>query len=304
VTIDPTSNVTTVQSYVQTATSTASQTASNSCTVSGQNGCTVSEPSFGSCSGSSCTTTNTTSNGAATDLTLNGVPTMSPTLQTPTTSGCTAASNGNCAETMVYVDDNITISGPSSGAAIQNNAMVTVTANGNIQQTGNLLYATEPVTTTQNQIISGSSPACCNGDPIDTLIPSVQNMNQVLGLYTAVGEFQINPSSSGGNLETDAAIAMVSSSSSCTPSNNCGVFATPGNSVGTWTNIGGRVENSINGVNMNTSNVYFDRRFTARTNFAPPWFPQTSISLSDIMGASNQTQVTANRVTWVTATSP
>ena len=228
---------------------------------------------------------------------------MSSVLETPATSGCTTAASGACAEAMVYVDDSITISGPSSGAAVQNNAMLTVTANGNIQQTGNLTYATEPVTTTQNQIIAGSSPACCNGDPIDTLIPSVQNMNQVLGLFTSTGEFQLNPSSNNGNIETDAAVAMVSSSSSCTPSNNCGIFATPGNSVGTWTNIGGRVENSINGVNMNASNVYFDRRFTTRSNFAPPWFPQTSISLSDITGAtSNQTTITAQRVQWVTST--
>lgn len=294
ITIDPTTNVTTAQTYVQTVTSTLTQTATSSCNGSS---CTPSAPSSNSYNSGS--TTNSPSNGASTDLTLNGVPTMSTVLATPASSGCTAAADGACAETMIYVDGSTNVSGPSSGAAVQNNAMLTVTANGNIQQTGNLTYATEPVTTTQNQVVSGSSPACCSGDPIDTLIPSVTNMNQVLGLFTTAGEFQLNPTSNGGNLETDGSIASISSS--CTSS--CGMIATPGNSVGTWTNIGGRVENSINGVSINTGNVFFDQRFTARTNFAPPWFPQTSISAADITGTSStSTTITQQRVTWATST--
>ncbi len=82
ITIDSSSNVTTSQSYLQTAVSTTSQTASNSCTVSGSGGCSVSQPSFPSCSGGGCSTTNTSSNGSATNLTLTGVPTMSTSLGT------------------------------------------------------------------------------------------------------------------------------------------------------------------------------------------------------------------------------
>jgi hypothetical protein len=205
---------------------------------------------------------------------------------------------------MIYVNGDVSVTGPSSGAAIQNNSMVTLTAQGNIQQTGNLLYATEPVTTSANQVVSGSSPACCNGDPVDTLIPQYQNMNQVLGLFTATGQFQLNPSSNGANIETDASVAAIASTQvSCGSGCTSGMIATPGNSVGTWTNVGGRVESSINGVNINTGNVFYDRRFTARTNFAPPWFPQTSIAAGDITGGSAaNTYITPSRTQWVSNT--
>jgi hypothetical protein len=193
---------------------------------------------------------------------------------------------------MVYVDGSTNISGPSSGAAVQNNFAMTVTANGSIQQTGNLLYATEPVTTSQSQIISGSNPACCNGDPVDTLIPSAQNMNQVLGLFAANGQFQLNPTSNGANLETDASIAAINKAGT-------GMMATPGNSVGTWSIVGGRVENQVNGVNISSANTYFDRRFTARTGFAPPWFPQTSIALGDLTTVTSASEnVSPQRVAW------
>ena len=198
---------------------------------------------------------------------------------------------------MIYVDDNVSISGPSSGAAIQNNSMVTLTANGNITQTGNLIYATEPVTTTQNQVVNSN---CCNGDPVDTLIPAYQNMNQVLGLFTANGQFQLQAPSNSANMETDASIAMISAN----PTGSNGKFATVGNyGVGTWTNIGGRAENSINGVSINTSNVYFDRRFTTRNNFWPPWFPQTTVTIGEIVATTGATvTVTPQRVQWVTTT--
>jgi hypothetical protein len=73
--------------------------------------------------------------------------------------------------------------------------------------------------------------------------------------------------------------------------------------VGTWTNIGGRAENSINGVSINTSNVYFDRRFTTRNNFWPPWFPQTTVTIGEIVATTGATvTVTPQRVQWVTTT--
>jgi len=292
ITIDPSSNVTTAKTYVQTATSTTSQTASNSCTVSGSSGCTVSAPTFGSCSdwGSNCTTTTTTTNGTASDLTLSGVPTMSTSLGTPSTTSCTAASSGACAETMVYVDGSTNITGPSSGAAVQNNSMLSVVANGSIQQTGNLTYATEPVTT--------------SGSNLDSLVSLPSNASyQVLGLYTANGEFQLNPSSNGANLETDASIAVISGNSNCMPSNGCGAIATPGNGVGTWTNVGGRSENSINGVSIKTGNVYYDQRFTSWKSFGPPWFPQTSIATQDITQTQTTTEwPTVQRVQWYSST--
>ncbi len=287
ITIDSSSNVTTSQTYVQSAISTTSQTASNSCSVSGSGGCTVSAPSFGSCSGwgSSCTTTNTTSNGSATNLTLTGVPTMSTSLGTPSTNSCTSAASGACAETMIYVDGAPTITGPSSGAAVQNNSMLTVTANGSITQTGNLLYATEPVTT------SGSSL-----DTLNTLASSAKY--QVLGLFTANGEVIFSPSTS--NLETDASIAVISSSSSC--GSSCGKIAT-GNNFNTWTNVGGRAENSINSVGFSTGNVYFDQRYKQWANFAPPWFPQTAIGQEDLTNVLTTSETfSVQRVQWYSST--
>ena len=62
---------------------------------------------------------------------------------------------------MVYVNGSITSLAGAGSSSIQNNSAVTVTANGDMTITGNITYATEPVTTTQNQI---------PGTPADTLI--------------------------------------------------------------------------------------------------------------------------------------
>lgn len=203
------------------------------------------------------------------------------------------------AATMLYVDGSITsLSGPSSGAAIQDNSMVSVVSNGDVTVTGNITYNTVPVTTSANQVINST---CCAGDPIDTLIPQYQNMNQVLGIFTANGNFILNPARSGANIEVDGSIAMISQAGET--NSNIGHMVTA-NSVGTFTNIGGRVENRAYGVNMNKSNVYFDRRFTARSNFAPPWFPSTSVAQNVI--ASTVTALPGanppSRTTWLCKT--
>jgi hypothetical protein len=268
VTIDPVAGTTTVSSY------TSNQTSVNVSTGGGGG--------WGG-GGGGGTTTNSTTNTATTNLTLSGVP------QSLVTSPQNA--------TMVYVNGDVNVSGPSSGAAIQNNSMVTLTANGDITQTGNLLYATEPVTTSANQSVAGSSPACCSGSPADTLIPQYQNMNQVLGLFTANGNFILSPTTSGADIETDASVAMISQAGST--NSNIGHIET-GTSVGTWTNIGGRMENRAYGVSMGSSNVYYDRRFSARSNFAPPWFPATSVSqsvVSSTITASSQPS-TPSRTFW------
>jgi hypothetical protein len=233
-------------------------------------------------------------------LTLTGVP------ENQNTGALDYPGTNTPAATMVYVNGSASITGPSSGAAVQNNTMLSVTANGNIQQTGNLTYATEPVTTSQNQSVSYATTSCCNGQAADSLIPLPSTAsNQVLGLFTSNGQFQLNPSAgNNANIETDASIAMISQTQrSCGTNCMTGEFATPGNSVGTWTNIGGRVENSINGVEINTGNVYFDRRFTARTNFAPPWFPATTIAAGDISSSNHATITpTTQRIQWVSTT--
>ena len=252
------------------------------------------------------TTTNLTLSGVPQDVLGSALPASESAEAPPTFPGTTTP-----AATEIYVDGNVSVTGPSSGAAVQNNSMVAVTANGNITQTGNLLYAEEPVTTSANQVVTNSSPACCSGDPMDTVIPGYtnnQSMNQVLGLYTAVGQFQLSPSSSNANIETDGTIAAITASpTGCTNGAGCsnGDIATPGNSVKTWTNVGGRSESSINTVSISTGNVYYDQRFKTRGNFAPPFFPQTTILAQDVTGASTTAPVvniTQQRVQWVNQT--
>src|SRR5205085_3531601 len=113
------------------------------------------------------------------------------------------------AATMLYVDGAITgLSGPGAGqAAVQDGAQITIAAKNDVTVTGDMLYKTEPVTTTQNQIVSGTSPACCSGSPVDTLIPGHDN-NQVLGIFTATGNFNLNTTQT--NIQVDGAIATIS----------------------------------------------------------------------------------------------
>ncbi len=163
--------------------------------------------------------------------------------------------------TMLYVDGNITaLSGPSSGAAIQDGYGATVAAASNITITGNILYKTEPVTMTQNQIPN---------TPADTLIPG-NNNGQVLGIFTANGNVNLNVPSSGQNLEIDASIATIAK-------NGSGGIVNTGNAINTLNIVGGRIQNTIQNINSTSRNVFFDRRFT-QGNFAPPWFPSTTVT--------------------------
>jgi hypothetical protein len=193
---------------------------------------------------------------------INGVPTMyDPTTGAPVSDG-----------TMLYVNGNITsLSGPSSGAAIQNNSNVTVTAADNITITGNITYATEPVTltsTTQNGVTT----------PADTLTATA-SQSGVLGIFTAgtgcvgqsgCGNINLNVPTSNQNLEIDASIASISSQ-------NQGGLVNTGNSINTLTIVGGRIQNTIQNIGATTRNVFFDKRFTAG-GFAPPWFPSTTVT--------------------------
>ena len=192
--------------------------------------------------------------------------------------------------TMLYVDGDITSLAGAGSASIQNSSAVTVTANGDMTITGNITYATEPVTTTQNQIVSGSSPACCNGTPADTLIPS-NNSGQVLGLFTASGNVNLAVPSSGQNLEIDASIAAIGGSGT-------GGLVNNGNSINTLNIIGGRIQSTIQNIGATTRNVFFDRRF-AQGNFAPPWFPSTTItSTPSGVESSTVSNPTPQRIEW------
>ena len=184
---------------------------------------------------------------------------------------------------MLYVDGAInSLSGPSSGAAIANASAVTVDAGSgnNMTITGNLTYATEPVTLTQNQI---------PGTPADTLIPG-NNYGQVLGLFTAGGNIQMSVPTNNQNLEIDASIAAISQ-------NGSGGLVNTGNSINTLTIVGGRIQNTIQNIGATTRNVWFDQRF-AQAGFAPPWFPSTSVTPKNTNSVTNVTS-SLQRTQWL-----
>ena len=221
---------------------------------------------------------------AGTTLTLNGVP----------MNGITGLPS-----TMVYVDGNITgLTGPGEGqGAIQDNAMITLTAAGSVTATGDVLYKTEPVTYTQNQIVPGSNPPCCSGTPMDTLIPGVQNMNQVLGIYTATGNFVLANTQGDQNIQIDGSIATLSQQDSSNCNGGDGGFLNTGGHINAFNNVGGQIQSCIYGADINVENIWFDRRFTARAGFAPPWFPSTSIQQGGPLPSNVTTKV--QRVQWL-----
>lgn len=206
--------------------------------------------------------------------------------------------------TMVYVDGSIGsgstgLSGPftgsagnetSSGAAIQNNEEMTITASGNVNITGDIRYATEPVTTTANQVVSYATTTCCNGDGLDYLIPLPTTAStQVLGVFTATGNVNLVNQQSSGNLEIDASVATISSGGS-------GGITNTGASINTLNIVGGRIQNTIQNIGATTRNVYFDRRFL-NGNFAPPWFPSTSVTPGGVAGTTVTPKVA--RLQWI-----
>jgi Tfp pilus assembly protein PilX len=192
---------------------------------------------------------------------------------TPPTEGC-----------MVYVTGRISsnpsataptgLSGPSSGAAIQDGSGVTVTAGGTISITGNLTYSTEPVSL--NVSDTPVSPAPTN----------------VLGIYTNGGNVQLQPPSNVSTLEIDASIATLNGTSG----SSYGITAV-WNTITNVNIVGGRVQNvALSGSSVTARNIYFDQRFA--NGFSPPWFPTTTIT-----GVAVDTAIPAipvpQRTSWV-----
>jgi Tfp pilus assembly protein PilX len=221
----------------------------------------------------SSNTTVVTAGGKTT--TIAGVPTQND----PSTGAVTRDA------TMLYVDGNITsLSGPGQGkAAIQDGTAATVTASGNVAVTGDILYKTQPVTQTQNQI---------PGTPADTLIPGGDN-GQVFGIFTAGGDIQLKNSQPNGNLEIDGSLATISQ-------NGLGGIVNVGNGINTLNIVGGRIQNQIKNINSTTRNVFFDGRF-AHNGFAPPWFPSTVVTPGSLSSASLTSSV--QRVQWLNRSS-
>lgn len=140
----------------------------------------------------------------------------------------------------------------------------------------------EPVTTSANQAVNGVTV------PADTLIPT-NNTGQVLGIFTAPGDIQMNNSQGDGNLEIDASIAMISQGGN-------GGWINVGSQTNTLNVVGGRIANVAKSGNAITRNIFFDQRF-AGGSFAPPWYPSTIVTASGT-DTSSFSAPTVQRLQW------
>ncbi len=192
--------------------------------------------------------------------------------------------------TMLYDNGAITgLSGPGQGvAAIQNGSAVTITSASDVTITGDIVYATEPVTLAANQIA---------GAPADTLIPG-NNNGQSLGIFTANGNINLANTQANGNLEIDASLATVCATGGGGCTGNGGLVNT-GNGINTLNIVGGRIQNQIMSINATTRNVFFDRRY-AQNGFAPPWFPSTTVAVGNVNAGT--VTATVQRVQWMNET--
>jgi hypothetical protein len=198
-------------------------------------------------------------------------------------------------ETMLYVNGSISAltgthdASGNSLPAINDNSAVTITALSNVTITGDIKYKTEPVTTSATQV---------PGLGADALIPGTDH-GQVLGIFTAGGDIQLNnsqPAINGkpnNNLQIDASVATLSAGGT-------GGIVNTGSAIANLNIIGGRIQNSIKNINATTRNVFFDRRFSQ--SFSPPWFPSTTITLTGATAAT-PTIPHVTRTQWVNQTS-
>jgi Tfp pilus assembly protein PilX len=211
--------------------------------------------------------TTTISDGTTTNV-INGLP--ENLNASPGTEAALLFVNGGISGTSGGTTTGLT--GPSSGAAIQDGSAVTVTATNTIAITGNITYKTEPVTL--NAADTPTSP-----------VPS-----NVLGIFTTNGDIQLRPTSNVTTMEVDASLAMISSTSS-------GGLIAQWNTIGTVNIVGGRIAmQAKSGASVGHRNIYFDQRFSH--GFAPPWFPSTTVTATP----TTQTVVTPSRMSWTNTT--
>jgi Tfp pilus assembly protein PilX len=214
------------------------------------------------------TNTTTISDSSHSAITISGV---------PMNNNASPAAPG----TSLYVDGAVTsLTGPGEGvASIQDGTALTITANGNLTVTGDLIYKTPPVDSSDN-LITGN------------------NKGQVLGLFTANGNVVLNDTqknSSGsfdGNLEIDASVAAISSGGS-------GGLVNSGASLNYLKIVGGRIQNTIQNINTSTRDVFFDKRFAG--SFAPPFFPSTVVTTTSVPTTDTAipTSPSFSRTRWV-----
>jgi hypothetical protein len=213
----------------------------------------------------------TTVKSGSTTLTLQGVPEqLDPTTGNVTTMQDPSGTAVN--PTLIYVNGEIT----ALSGTVQNDVGITIAAANNVSITGDLTYLQQPVSV-----------------PSDTL-NSTTNAG-VLGIYTT-GNIDLYPNSSGsnaGNLTVDASLAALSGQTGS--SANSG-FDTPGNTINTWTIVGGRSEDHAHSVSINQGNTYYDQRF-ASGSFGPPWFP-TAVPNAGNPPVALYTSMNIQRLSW------
>jgi hypothetical protein len=213
-------------------------------------------------------TTTVTSGG--TTLALTGVPQqLDPNTGQPVTQ--TDPSGNVVNPSMVYVNGSIT----GMSGTVQNNTGITVVGSSSVSITGDITYASAPVSIPSDALVSNTNAG-------------------VLGVYTQ-GNINLYPNSSGsnaGNLTVNASLAALSGQTGS--SANSG-FETPGNAIGTWTILGGRAEDHAHSVNIGAGNTYYDQRFAG--NFGPPWFP-TAVPQPGELPTPASSQIKITRVSW------
>jgi Tfp pilus assembly protein PilX len=220
-------------------------------------------------------TTKISDNLGTTPVLINSVP-QDLTGATPSEASMVYVNGNICSDCSSSSTSTTGLSGPSSGAAIQNESAVTVTATGTISITGSLLYSTEPVTM----------------NTADTLITSPKVPTNVLGIFTPGGDIQLLPSSGGNNMEIDASIAAMANGGT-------GGLDALGNSINTLTIVGGRIANKAKSGNVSARNIWFDQRYA--NGFAPPFFPTATVTTTTTNTAVPQ-PIVPFRVSWVNTT--
>ena len=122
--------------------------------------------------------------------------------------------------------------------------------------TGDILYKSEPVTLTQNQIPN---------TPADTLIPG-NNNGQTLGIFTANGDIQLANSQSNGNLEIDGSLATICATGAGGCTGNGGLVNT-GSAINTLTIVGGAAFRTKSRTSIQLPAPYFLTGATPKADF-------------------------------------
>jgi len=220
------------------------------------------------------TTTVSVNGGSA--VTMYGTPTqLNPNDSTPTPMPTYDPSGAVVNPTLIYVNGSVTgLTGNYDShnnplGAIQNDTGITIASSGSVSITGDIEYATLPVSIPSDASVSGTNAG-------------------VFGVYTN-GNINLYPDPSG-NLTVDGSLVALSGSLTGTSG-----FETPGNSINNWTIVGGRAEDQAHAVSIGSGNTYYDTRFGA--NFGPPFFP-TAVPQPGVPSIPSSQQVAVNRGAW------